>query len=214
LKGTAKGSHNLAKANPWDDHFTRRARDEKWLARSIYKLEEIDRKYKLLKPGFQILDLGCCPGSWSQYCLRKVGLKGDVIGVDQSDGVPVTAPNFRYIQRDILTLEPSRLLDEISPRDVVLSDLAPRTTGIRVTDESRSMELARKALSISLIVGKRGGHFLCKVFEGQAVAAFKKDLSATFSQVRTSRPTAVRKHSREVYLVGLGKKDGEFDPLG
>ena len=158
--------------------------------------------------------MGCCPGSWSQYCLRKVGPRGDVIGVDQSGGVPISAPNFRYIQRDILTLDPSRLLDKIPLRDVVLSDLAPQTTGIRVTDESRSVELARKALSVALVVGRRGGHFLCKVFEGPAVAAFKKDLSGTFRQVRTSRPSAVRKHSREVYLVGLGKKEGEFDPSG
>jgi 23S rRNA (uridine2552-2'-O)-methyltransferase len=141
-----------------------------------------------------------------------VGLKGDVIGVDQSNAVPIKASNFRYIQRDILTLDPSWLLGEVSLRDVVLSDLAPQTTGIRITDESRSVELARKALSIALVVGRRGAHFLCKIFEGQSVAAFKRDLSGNFGQVRTARPSAVRKHSREVYLIGLGKIEKGSDP--
>jgi 23S rRNA (uridine2552-2'-O)-methyltransferase len=135
-----------------------------------------------------------------------------VIGVDLLEDVPIRAPNFRYIQRDVLILEPSRLLDEIAPRDVVLSDLAPQTTGIRITDESRSVELARRALSVASALGKQGGYFLCKVFEGQALAGFKREVSRTFHQVRIARPSAIRKRSREIYLVGLGKKKGAFVP--
>ena len=90
--------------NRWEDHYARRARQEKWLARSVYKLEEIDRKFGLLRPGQRLLDLGCYPGSWSQYCTRRVGPKGDVVGLDLKAPEKFSAPNFRFIQADVLDL--------------------------------------------------------------------------------------------------------------
>ena len=187
----------------WEDHFTRRARDEKWLARSVYKLEEIDRRYKLINKGRRILDLGCYPGSWSQYCTRRVGPQGEVLGVDRKRPDRFAAPNFKFLEADVLNLDLERLKKEISPRNVVISDLAPQTSGIHIVDTSRSMELARKALLIALVLLQKGGHFLCKVFEGEDIKDLRIELSRHFKEARTVRPAAIRKASREVYLLGL-----------
>ena len=192
----------MSKAS-WEDHFTRRARDEKWLARSVYKLEEIDKKCKLILPGHRVLDLGCYPGSWSQYCTRRVGLQGEVVGVDLKRPDRFAAPNFQFLEADVLNLDLERLKKKISPRNVVISDLAPQTSGIHVVDTSRSMELARKALVIALGLLQKRGHFLCKVFEGEDIKELRIEISRHFKEARTVRPAAVRKASREVYLLGL-----------
>jgi len=196
----------MAKGNRWEDHYTRRARDDKWLARSVYKLEEIDRKFDVIRYGNRLLDLGCYPGSWSQYGIKRVGPKGDVVGVDLKEPHGFSAPNFRFIEADVLTLDMAWLASEIGSRDAVISDLAPRTTGIKTADTSHSMELARKALEISSVILKRKGHFLCKVFEGEDLKTFRNELTRRFDQMRLVRPSAVRKGSREIYLLGLRRK--------
>jgi 23S rRNA (uridine2552-2'-O)-methyltransferase len=194
----------MAKRNTWEDHYTRRARSEKWLARSIYKLEEIDKKHKLIRQGHRVLDLGCSPGSWSQYCLKKVGPKGHVVGVDLEGPAPFSVPHFRFIEGDILELDPKWLAKEIGPMDLVISDMAPKTTGIKVTDASRSLELGNRALTIALIVLKKEGHLLCKVFQGEDQKTLQKKFGDCFTQMRLIRPSAVRKQSKEVYLLGSG----------
>jgi 23S rRNA (uridine2552-2'-O)-methyltransferase len=192
----------MSKAN-WEDHFTRRARDEKWLARSVYKIEEIDRKYKLIKRGQRVLDLGCYPGSWSQYSTGKVGPHGEVVGIDLKRPDRFASPNFRFLEADVLNLDFEGLKEEISPRNVVISDLAPQTSGVHIVDTSRSMELARRALVIALALLQKGGHFLCKVFEGEDIKELRIEMSRHFEEARTVRPAAIRKASREVYLLGL-----------
>ena len=193
----------MVKREKWEDHYSRRARKEKWLARSVYKLEEIDRKFNIIGRGYLLLDLGCYPGSWSQYSINKVGPKGEVVGVDLKEPDHLSAPNFRFIKADVLALDIQWLAKEIGFRDAVISDLAPETTGIKIADTSRSMGLARRALEISLVLLKEKGHFLCKVFEGEDLKAFRNDFRRYFDQIRLIRPSAVRKGSREVYLLGL-----------
>jgi len=192
------------KSNPWDDHYTEKARREKWLARSVYKLEEIDRKFRLIHKNDRVLDLGCFPGSWSQYATLKVGKGGDVVGIDLHTPKAFDPPNFRYMAVDMETASLEQLAAEIEPRNVVLSDLAPPTTGIRDTDASRSMFLAEQAARIALALLKDKGHFVCKIFEGEALKSFKIGIAPSFRQVRLFRPKATRKRSREVYLVGTG----------
>jgi 23S rRNA (uridine2552-2'-O)-methyltransferase len=192
------------KGNRWDDHYALKARKEQWLARSVYKLEEIDKKYKLVGPDDRILDLGCYPGSWTQYCLKKMGTKGEVVGIDIKKPDRFSAPNFKFIRADIMTIDIESLAGEIGLRDGVLSDLAPQTSGIGVTDAARSLRLAEKAFRIALAVLKNGGNFLCKIFEGEDLHVFRKEVLQRFRQGRTVRPAAVRKASREVYLLGLG----------
>jgi 23S rRNA (uridine2552-2'-O)-methyltransferase len=191
--------------NRWEDHYARRARRENWLARSVYKLEEIDRRFGLLRPGERLLDLGCYPGSWSQYCIRRLGPRGDVVGVDLKRPEGFSAPNFRFIRADVLSLDIQWLGREVGPRDAVISDLAPQTTGIAVSDVSRSLELAGRALDIALALLRGKGKFLCKVFEGEGIEPFRREIASRFEQLRIIRPAAVRKASREVYLLGLAK---------
>ena len=192
------------KGNPWDDHYARKARQEEWLARSVYKLEEIDKRFQLIRKGYRILDLGCHPGSWSQYATLKTGPKGEVVGVDLNPPERFSAANFRFIEADVFTLDLDWLVTEIDPRDVVMSDLAPRTTGIASTDVSRSIGLARRALELATGLLKEGGHFVCKVFEGEDFGPFRNEVGSHFGKTKTARPPAVRKRSREVYIVGLG----------
>jgi len=192
------------KGKKWEDHYTRRARDEKWLARSVYKLQEIDEKFRLIHTGDRLFDLGCYPGSWSQYGLKKVGPDGDVTGVDLNPPDQLRFPNFRFIQADVLSLEVEAFCSGIEPMDVVMSDLAPQTTGIKLTDVSRSMTLAERAEEIAIALLKKKGNFLCKVFEGGDLKAFRSEVSRHFKQVSLLRSKATRKRSREVYLVGLG----------
>jgi 23S rRNA (uridine2552-2'-O)-methyltransferase len=191
------------KGNRWEDHYARRARNEKWLARSVYKLQEIDNKFKMIHDGDRLLDLGCYPGSWSQYGISKAGPKGHVVGIDLTPPDRLSAPNFMFIQADVLTLDIAWLVHKVSPRDVVMSDLAPQTTGIHTTDSSRSLSLAKRAAEIALSLLKKKGHFVCKVLEGENLKPYKSEISPHFRQLRTFRPKATRKRSSEVYIVGL-----------
>lgn len=193
----------MIRRNPWEDHYARKAREENWLARSVYKIEEINRKYKVIRRGDRVLDLGCYPGSWSQYCLREVGPRGDVVGIDLKAPERLSAPNFRCIQSDIFTLDLERLAREIGPRDAVISDMAPQTGGIRAADTGRSMELAGRAFDTALAVLSKEGHLLCKVFEGEDLKTFRDEISKEFELTTLVRPSAVRKGSREIYLLGL-----------
>ena len=205
------------KKNSWSDHYTSRAKDEKWLARSVYKLEAIDKKYKLIKKGFRILDLGCYPGSWIQYCLKRLGNNGEVIGIDLKRPTLFRESCFRFIEADILQIDPTQLAARVGYLDAVISDLAPNTTGNSIADTARSMELVEKALEIALTVLKKEAHFLCKIFEGEDLKGFKGRVSRSFREVHMIRPAAVRKRSREVYLLGMNMieqnrpvKDGEI----
>ncbi len=192
----------------WDDHYTRRAKDEKWFARSVYKLQEIDTKFRLIRKGGCLFDLGCYPGSWSQYGIKKVGPKGKIIGVDLTQPEKLSFPNFKFIQADVFSLEIESLVKETGRMDLVMSDLAPKTTGVKITDVSRSIELARRAAEIALTFLKKNGHFLCKVFEGEDLKPFKLESSKYFRQVKLYRSKATRKRSREVYIVGMGFRAG------
>ncbi len=199
----------MVKGNPWDDHYARRARKEQWLARSVYKLEEIDRKHRLISSGARLLDLGCSPGSWTQYALKKAGPRGHVVGVDLTVPGGLSAPNFRFVQEDVQELDPARLQEEIGARDLVISDLAPKTTGVKTADADRSAELVRAALGLARGVLRPGGHFLCKVFEGEEVQDLRREIAQAFRKVRALRPQAVRKGSREIYLLALNRRGDE-----
>ena len=193
----------MPRGSKWEDSYARRAKKEKWLARSVYKLMEMDKKYKLIRQGDRLLDLGCFPGSWSQYAIKRVGPKGNVVGLDLKKPDHLSASNFRFIEADIFTVKIEWLLSEIGIRDVVISDLAPMTTGVHVVDTSRSIELAESALKIAIAVLKERGYFVCKVFVGEDLTTYRNTLSGYFDQVRSFRPSAVRKGSRETYLLGM-----------
>ncbi|MCP4666284.1 MAG: RlmE family RNA methyltransferase, partial [Deltaproteobacteria bacterium] len=166
-------------------------------------LQEIDKKYGLIRKGDRLLDLGCYPGSWSQYGIKTVGPKGNVVGIDVTRPDRLTSPVFSFIQADVLDLDLEWLFREVGPRDAVISDLAPRTTGIPSTDVSRSMALGRQAYRIALALLRKKGGLVCKVFEGEDLGELRSEASARFGQLRLLRPKATRKGSREIYLVGV-----------
>ena len=192
--------------NRWADYYTEKAKKETWLARSVYKLQEIDRRMHIIHPGDRVLDLGCYPGSWSQYCLKKVGSRGHVTGIDIKKPERLNAKNFLFINADVLKLDLEWLKQRIGLQDVLLSDMAPNTTGVATTDVARSLELAYKALSTALYLLRSEGSFLCKVFEGEGFSDFKYKAFSNFRKARLIRPDSTRKRSREIYLVGLGLK--------
>jgi 23S rRNA (uridine2552-2'-O)-methyltransferase len=190
------------------DHFYHKAKEENFAARSIYKLEEIDQKYRIVKAGMQVLDLGAAPGSWSQYLSAKVGEKGRVLGVDLIP-VGLTLPNAVFIHADLRDLNLEKIFVEnsfVPPFDGVFSDMAPRTTGIRVTDQARSTELCELALNIADRFLKPGGNFVCKFFHSDDFTDLKKQIDARFGKVEVLRPKSTRKESKEIFLIGISKK--------
>lgn len=192
------------KRNEWEDHYTRRARKERWLARSVYKLQEIDQRFRVFRKAQQVLDLGCYPGSWTQYVLKKIGPEGSVVGLDLKVPEGVSNAGFRFVQADVLEVDPQGLRREIGPMDVVMSDLAPKTSGIKSVDSARSMELVRKASEIAFWLLPSGGQFLCKVFEGEDLKGFRTDITRRFKTAKLFRAGATRKGSREIYLICQG----------
>lgn len=188
--------------NTRQDFYFQKAKEENYPARSVYKLQKIDRKYGLVKPADFVLDIGCAPGSWMLYLSKKVGPKGKVIGVDIKDLGIRLEQNMEFIKQDIKELQ-NRFMEKF---DLVVSDAAPETSGISSIDVAKSLELARTALSIVKKGLKPGGDFVCKLFEGEETEQFLKELKFLFDFVKPFRPGAVRKHSREIYLVAKNLK--------
>src|SRR5687767_6278493 len=131
------------------DHFHQKAQKEGYAARAVFKLEEIDRKQSLFRTGMNVLDLGCAPGSWLQYAARRVGVGGHLVGIDRHP-IDLTLPNLRVMVGDVFTVTRAELCGELDGFDVVLSDMAPDTTGIRHVDQARSEALFERALEIAL----------------------------------------------------------------
>lgn len=189
------------------DHYFKKAKKENFVARSIYKLEEIDQKFKIIKKNDVVLDLGSSPGSWSQYCLKKVTDQGKVVGIDLN---PVTFKDPRYIfyQQDIFETNWDELKSthQIQNFNVVVSDMAPKTTGIRITDQARSLDLCLKALEVAdqFLVPK--GHFVCKFFHSDDYKTLLNEMKKKFQQVEALKPDSTRKISKEIFLIGLNKK--------
>lgn len=190
------------------DHYFRKAKQENFAARSVFKLEEIDKKYKIFKPGQTILDLGASPGSWSQYASKMVGDKGRVLGVDLSP-VTVKMNNAVFIQADLRDLHLEDVFKEHGfepPFDLVMSDMAPKTTGIRLTDQARSMELCELALDVARRFLKKDGHFICKLFHSDDFGKLRDEIKKSFNKCEAVKPDSTRKISKEIFLVGIGKK--------
>ncbi len=195
----------MARSGRPQDAWGRKARREGFPARSVYKLEEIDRRVRLLRPGQRVLDLGAFPGSWTLYAAKRVGAKGQVLGLDIQEPRGELPPQAEMRQVDVLTLEP---IDVGGPAsfDVVLSDMAPSTTGQKSLDQYRSFELFMNALRIAEAVLVPGGAFVGKIFQGGDFPEAKRAVSAAFDTARVIRPKATRTESYEVFLVGLGRK--------
>ncbi|MFP5519229.1 MAG: RlmE family RNA methyltransferase [Bdellovibrionia bacterium] len=190
------------------DHYFQKAKKENFAARSVFKLEEIDKKLKIFKPKQVVLDLGASPGSWSQYASQKVGAQGRVLGVDLSP-VTVKLENAVFIQADLRDLHLEEVFKEhgfVPPFDIVMSDMAPKTTGIRMTDQARSMELCELALDVARRFLKKDGHFICKLFHSDDFSKLRDQIKKEYNKFEAIKPDSTRKISKEIFLVGISKK--------
>ena len=191
----------------FDDHYVKLAQQRGLRSRAVFKLEEIQQKDKLIKPGMKVVDLGAAPGGWSQYCTELVGDDGmvvacDILPMDAIAGVDFLHGDFR--EEAVL----DALLARIDGRniDVVLSDMAPNMAGNDSIDQSRSMYLVELALDMCHQVLKKNGSFAVKVFQGEGFEPFLKSVRDAFKVVKTRKPQSSRDRSREVYLVATGYK--------
>jgi 23S rRNA (uridine2552-2'-O)-methyltransferase len=184
------------------DPWVARARAEGWRSRAVYKLQQIDRKENLLRPGIVCVDLGSSPGGWSQYVVEKLGDKARVIALDL---LPMDAlPYVEFIRGDFReddVLEELESLLGDARADLVMSDMAPNISGNRSVDQPRSMYLVELALDLCDRILRPGGDFVCKLFQGEGTDAFIAAARQKFGRVRVMKPDASRPGSREVYLV-------------
>jgi 23S rRNA (uridine2552-2'-O)-methyltransferase len=190
------------------DAHTRRAKAEGFAARSVYKLEEIDRRTRILKQGQRVLDLGAAPGSWSAYAARRVGKNGTVVAIDLQPIRQPLPPHCIVVEGD--AFDASLLegpLGEHAPYDVVLSDMAPNTTGDKTTDQLRSFAVFSRAVELAAELLSPGGAFVGKIFMSGEFQKAREELRAVFEKVRVIKPEAVRSVSYEIFLVGLGKRE-------
>jgi len=199
-------------SNDWlrehfDDPYVKKAQKAGYRSRATFKLEQTDKKDKLIRPGMAIVDLGSAPGGWSDYALRKLGGKGTVVALDILPMTPLSGVHF--IQGDFREDE---VLDELNivlnsqPIDLVLSDMAPNITGVDAIDQPSSMYLAELALHFAIENLSKQGVFLVKVFQGEGFDVYLKAMRDSFQKVVTRKPDASRARSREVYLLGRGLK--------
>lgn len=195
------------------DPFVQRAKAEGWRSRAVFKLQEIDAKDRLFRPGQIIVDLGAAPGGWCQVARQEVGPKGAVIGLDLLDMEPI--PGVTFLQGDfsegsvLAQLEDAvRAAAGVGGKvDLVISDMAPNLTGIAATDQARSMALVEMALEFALAWLKPEGAFVVKVFHGAGFEAFRKAVQEGFKSCVVRKPDASRDRSSEVYLVARGIRD-------
>ncbi len=199
-------------SNAWlqehfDDEYVKKAQQDGYRSRAVYKLEEIQQKEKLIKPNMAIIDLGAAPGGWSQYAVKLVGKKGRVIASDILDIAPL--PFVEFIQGDFTE---QSVLDQIlevlaqsnsnnHKLDVVISDMAPNISGVESIDLPRSLYLCELALDMAREVLKPGGSLVVKLFQGQGSDEYLRDVRSSFRQIKIRKPKASRARSKEVYVV-------------
>lgn len=196
------------------DRFYKKAKTDQFVARSVYKLDELDRRHRLVQRGDVVVDLGCAPGSWLQYLSERVGRKGAVVGYDL---VPVDLALPRVVTRvaSIEALDPDTVQADLRtvlvdapqhrpvPVDAIVSDMAPKLTGIRDADQARSVELVRIALALCrpLLTAEKGT-FVAKLFQGRDTDELVADVKVVFRDVKLLKPEATREGSREVFVLG------------
>jgi 23S rRNA (uridine2552-2'-O)-methyltransferase len=194
------------KSHKWRDSHSVRAKKNGYPSRSVFKLEEIQERFHILKRGNRVLDLGCYPGSWLLFSSQAVGAKGCVVGVDLTPMSMSLPPNARFVRSDVLGWDASLLEALDGSFDVVLSDMAPSTTGRKIVDAQRSLQLCQSALALALQVLKPKGVFVCKIFHGPDFKGFSNQIKGFFGRVTHLKPQTTRKASKEIFIIALGKK--------
>jgi 23S rRNA (uridine2552-2'-O)-methyltransferase len=195
------------------DTYYKKAKQQGYRSRAAYKLLELQERFRIFKTGQLVIDLGAAPGGWIQVAAKLVGPSGKVLGVDLQPIEPFQQKNIIAVQGDINATETEQRIMEYlgRPADSVISDLAPKLTGIRDTDEARSLELNRTALEVANRLLRAGGSFLIKSFVSEELRIFSTELEKQFGSVQRTRPDASRKGSSEIYFFA---KDYQPKPQG
>lgn len=204
--GRSKSSHQWLRAH-FDDEFVKRAQRDGYRSRAVYKLEEMQQKDRLLRPGSVVVDLGAAPGGWSQYAARQLGPQGRIIALDI---LPMDdLPGVEFIEGDFREDE---VLDSLMKSlggvrvDLVMSDMAPNISGMEAVDQPRSMYLMELAADFAANVLGKGGDLLFKGFHGEGFDALIRDLRSQYDKLLIRKPKASRPRSREVYVLAKGWK--------
>ena len=191
-----------------NDFYFKKAKKDNYPARSVYKLDEVQQKYKFMKKGQRIIDFGCHPGSWSLYAAEVAGERGAVVGIDiQPTDFPSQKPNaeIHWLCYDVFAEDMVGLLREKwAGFHVVLSDMAPRTTGSQYADHQQSMRLVRRVLALSVDLLHENGTLYMKAFQGEDFPDVVQECKAFFQTVKVVKPKSSRKESREVFILGRG----------
>ena len=201
----------------YQDFYFHKAKRENYPARSVYKLKEIARRFPVFKPGMRVLDLGAAPGSWSLGASEMVGPSGSVLGADIQDTATSFPPTVTFMREDVFNRSDAFTAELVrrAPFDVVISDMAPNTTGHRGTDQARSALLYEEAFEVAKQYLAPGGSFIVKVFMGPDVHPFMKNLKQAFTTVKSFKPNSSRSESMETFYIGLGFKNlPPHDPGG
>ena len=194
------------KQQRWTDHYSERAKKERYPARSVYKLKEAQKKYRLIRKGDHVLDLGCSPGSWLLYATELTGKRGKVLGIDLKPVTIQIPSQAETLKVDLLTLDRAWIENEdLGNRfNVVLSDMAPATTGNKAIDAERSYQLCQAALNIARMTLRPGGSFVCKIFQGEEFKKFFDSVRSRFKNYKIFKPQSSRKESKEIFIIGMG----------
>ena len=189
------------------DYWSQKAFSEGYPARSVYKLQEIDEKFGMIKKNYTVLDLGAAPGSWTTFLLRKMEGSGKVVSCDLNPlSKSVKGENLTFIQGDLNAPEVRKIIKENGPYDLVVCDAAPKTTGNRTVDTARSEQLVEMAIWYAQSMLKQGGNFTVKIFQNGDQQRLLKEMREIVTQAKGFKPEACRNESFETYLVGINKK--------
>jgi 23S rRNA (uridine2552-2'-O)-methyltransferase len=188
------------------DHYFEKAKKDNYLARSIYKLEEINEKFKVLKKNDFVLDLGYHPGSWMQYTSKVIGPDGSAIGIDLKpvNKKLVSIKNIVLFEKDVFDIDDASTLGATHKFDTILSDMAPNTTGIKSVDQARSLALVEKVIELLPAFLKVNGNFVIKIFDSSEAQQFIKTIQSEFKTLKKLKPKSTRSVSKEFFVIGKG----------
>jgi 23S rRNA (uridine2552-2'-O)-methyltransferase len=189
------------------DYYFKKAKQEKYHARSVFKLKEIDERFHIIKRGLTVLDIGCSPGSWSQYLLEKIG-SGKVVGIDVVRANNIDDSRFTFIQDNILKIDLEELKVKTGNIDLIVSDACPSTTGNKFTDASRSMSIVKRVFDISASLLKQEGSVVAKILMGEDTGDYVKELRKIFNRVTLCKPKSSRQESREMFVIAISRRAG------